>query len=198
MPRALARIVLGLILVTVTAATPALAAERAPAVDERLRGLYVGAGSSVTTVGGSAGVLVGPELGLVAGDYVFGVAGHGLAGSVEPASLRTAGGATQVHLGYGVAQMGTVLFKDERVHLVPALTFGAGGVSAVRGGASNGELIWLLEPKIELEIELPSIRALRFGARGSYRFVSAFELDGLTAAHLSGPAAGLFVKAGFF
>ena len=199
MPRALARILPCIAaLVVASAAGTARGAEQEPAVDERFRGSDVGAGSSVTSIAGSAGVLVGPELGVVAGDYVFGVAGYGLASAVEPASLQASGAAAHVHLGYGVAQMGAVLFKDEIVHVIPALTFGAGGVNAVRRESSSSEAIWLLEPKLELELALPSLRAVRFGARGSYRFVSAFELDGLTAAGLSGPAAGAFVKVGFF
>ncbi|MBX3203741.1 MAG: hypothetical protein KF764_01670 [Labilithrix sp.] len=200
MPRSLERLLAPVAIALFAAAMPAssLAAEREPTTDERFRGLYGGVASSVTSIGGSAGLLVGPQVGLVAGDYVFGLSAQALATSVEPEALRTPAGGGHVRLGYGLAQIGTVLFKDERVHVVPSLMFGAGGVSAAKGGASSSETIFVLEPKIELELAPPAVRALRFGAQGSYRFVSAFELDGLTASALSGPAAGVFVKAGFF
>lgn len=184
-----------------SASTPhALAAEREPpAVEQPFRGLYVGVGSSITTIAGSPAAMIGPELGVVAGDYVFGVAGYGLGTAVETAPVEGVGRTAQVGLGYGVLQVGSILFREEPVHLTPLLLFGGGGVTLTRPAAgATGETIFVLEPKLELEVAPRSMRALRFGAHGSYRFVSAFELAGLDARALEGPAAGGFIKLGFF
>ena len=185
----------------VASTSPARAREgdaRMP-VDQPFRGMYVGIDSSITSIAGSAGAMVGPQLGVVAGGLVFGVAGYGLGGAVEPTHLQAPAQRTKVSLGYGVIQAGALLFADEPVHVTPLLLFGGGAVTVARTGAATaGEAIFVLEPKLEIEIAPRRIRALRFGAHGSYRFVSAFELAGLDAPALSGPAAGGFVKLGFF
>ena len=143
--------------------------------------------------------MIGPQLGVGAGELVFGVAGYGLGSPVDPAHLQAPRQRPQVSLGYGVIQAGTLLFGDGPVHVIPLLLFGGGAVSVVQAhGGTAGEAIFVLEPKLEIEIAPRGIRALRFGAQGSYRFVSAFELAGLGARALSGPAAGAFVKLGFF
>ena len=185
----------------VASASPAQAREGddVTAIEQPFRGMYVGIDSSITSIAGSAGAMVGPQLGVVAGDLVFGVAGYGLAGAVEPGHLQTPGQRTQVSLGYGVIQAGAVLFANEPIHVTPLLLFGGGAATVAQTRAATaGEAIFVLEPKLEIEIAPRGLRALRFGAQGSYRFVSAFELAGLDAPALSGPAAGAFVKLGFF
>lgn len=180
--------------------TLAIAREReTTTVEQPFRGMYVGLGSSITAIAGTPAAMIGPELGVVAGDYVFAVAGYGLGTAVETAPVETGGRAAQLGLGYGVLQVGSILFREEPVHLTPLLLFGGGAVTLTRPGAgATGEAIFVLEPKLEIEIAPRSMGALRFGAHGSYRFVSAFELAGLDAHALEGPAAGAFLKLGFF
>ena len=171
------------------------ASERRAEAEQPFRGMYVGIDSSITSVAGSTSTLLGPQVGIAAGDHVFGVAGYGLVPTVE----TTRGGpAMHVGLGYGVIRVGSVLFPKKPVHVVPLLLFGGGAISVTETNGTTSEAIFVVEPKLEVEVAPPRLRALRFGAQGSYRFVSAFELAGIDARDLSGPAAGAFVRAGFF
>ncbi len=191
-----AAFVAGLVASLVT--VPARAGERPASVEESLRGMYVGADSSITSVAGTTSALVGPQVGIVAGDYTFGVGAYGLAPTVASTERDAAGRRVDVGLGYGVLRIGTVLLEDRILHVIPLLSVGGGAVRIGEANGTRGEAIFVVEPRLELELALPQARALRFGAQGSYRFVSAFELAGIGARDLAGPSAGMFVKLGFF
>jgi hypothetical protein len=191
-----AAVVAGLIVSLLSA--PSRASERPADVDQPFRGMYVGVDSSITSIAGSTSALLGPQVGIVAGQNVFGVAGYGLAPSAEPMQRDSTGRTMQVSLGYGVIHAGTVLLQNQPIHVIPLLLFGGGAITVAGANGTTGEAIFVVEPKLEVEIAPRRARSLRFGAQGSYRFVSAFELGGLSARDLSGPAAGGFVKLGFF
>jgi len=191
-----AAVVAGLVVSLLSARSRA--SERQAQADQPFRGMYMGVDSSVTAVAGSAGALLGPQIGITAGGHVFGVAGYGLVPSVEPARGGATGPGARVGLAYGVIRAGTVLFPEEPVHVIPLLLFGGGAVGVTEATGTTSEAIFVVEPRLEVEVAPRRWRTLRFGAQGSYRFVSAFELAGIDARDLSGPAAGAFVRAGFF
>ena len=162
--------------------------------------------TKLTTVTGEAAVLVGVQAGsIIDKHFVIGGAGYGLASTHTPvAELQGTTGPSRIELGYGGPRLGYVFAPKQVVHFTLGALVGAGGVSistkdpAKESGFDHHDTVafFALEPQAEMEVNLS--RYVRMAVGGSYRYIGDTGKPGLHASDLSGPAASLAVKIGYF
>jgi hypothetical protein len=159
----------------------------------------------VTSFTGGAAILVGAQAGwIVERHVVIGVAGYGLATNLTPAvDIAREGGTNRIGFGYGGARLGFVFAPERIVHVNFGMLIGGGGVTVVTRDSTSGRLdshdgaaVFALEPQTELELNVTHY--MRIATSVSYRFIGDTGKPGLESSDLSGVAAGLAVRIGFF
>lgn len=168
------------------------------------QGGYAAPELKVTSFTGDTAMLVGGQGGwIVQHRVVIGAAGYGLATEHAPvASLARGDGGSRIGFGYGGARVAFVLNPQRIIHMNVGLLIGGGGVTVTsrssegRTYAHDSAAVFAVEPQAELELNVA--RYVRVATSLSYRFVGDTHTAGLDSTDLSGVAAGLAVKLGFF
>jgi len=162
--------------------------------------------SKITSLTGDVALLVGVQAGWIIDKHlVIGGAGYGLVSNHTPVEeLQSATGSSRIELGYGGPRVAWIVAPTEIVHLTLGTLIGAGGLDIATkdpGRASgynhhDSAAFFALEPQAEMEVNVA--RYVRVAVGGSYRYLGDTGKPGLHASDLSGPAASLAVKIGYF
>jgi hypothetical protein len=155
---------------------------------------------------GDVAVLVGAQAGWIVDRHlVIGGAGYGLVSNHTPVEdLQSSTGSSRIELGYGGPRLAWIIEPTQIVHVTVGTLIGAGGVDIAtkdpaRASGYNhhdSAAFFALEPQAELEVNVATYVRVAVGA--SYRYLGDTGKPGLHASDLSGPAASLAVKIGYF
>lgn len=174
-------------------------------------GGYGGPDMRLTSVLASPAALVGGQASwLVKHQYLFGVAGYGLASRIDaPNTMLIDGNSSRLGLVYGGIRLGVIATPHSLLHLTIGTLMGAGsltGISNVPTRAEfevgyerrmgHAETFFVVEPEVAVETNVASFMRVALGA--SYRYVTGIEQPGLSSGTLSSPAASLAFKFGVF
>jgi hypothetical protein len=157
----------------------------------------------VMLVGGQASWLMNHQ-------YLFGVAGYGLATRVDaPETMRIDGTASRLGLVYGGIRLGVVATPGSLLHVTIATLAGMGSLTGISNMPTRAEFevgyerrlghaetFFVLEPEVAVETNVATFMRIALGA--SYRYVTGIEQPGLSSGNLSSPAASLAFKFGVF
>jgi hypothetical protein len=165
--------------------------------------------TKLTTLTGDAAMLVGAQAGwIIDRHFIIGAAGYGLVTTHSPvAELQRPTGPSRIELGYGGPRIGYIYRPSSLVHFSVGMLIGAGGmrIATRNPAADNGDggydhhdstVFFAMEPQLEAELNVA--RHVRLGIGGSYRYIESTGKPGLRSSDLSGPAASLAVKIGYF
>lgn len=162
------------------------------------------------------GFLMGGRLGFIFNEkYSIGLGGYGLVTEhLTPYGLETDTDFdpnAKIGFGYGGLVFEYTLFGNKLVHFTIPVLIGGGGVSLYKDIIiDNEEFDWtwddfttyessaffVVEPGVNLEVNVTKFMRLDLGA--SYRLTQFTEMDYLTDNDLSGLAANVSLKFGFF
>ncbi len=163
-------------------------------------GVYVGPDARLTSLAGSAVLLLGGEAGWVVDHVVVvGGAAYTLASNASsPAVLQPANGAlSTLSFTYGGARIAVVPASGKTLHVVLGLLGGMGRISSSSSDADYvSDSFVVLEPDAAVEAILA--RPVRLALGGSYRFTGGTGIASLGATSLNGPSAFLTIKLGAF
>ena len=121
---------------------------------------------------------------------LLGIGGHG---KIAQSDLGIGGKAeNDLSFYYGGVSAGIRLFPHSFIHLTNYNTFGIGGLN-LKGHGKSG-LVYLIEPELNLELDLLSL--IRLGAGLSYRWMFAKHMD-VTNSSLSGVGGQIFIEFGW-
>lgn len=174
-----------IILIVFIVALPALlsAEEKTLFGEDFKSGIYGAPAFKITFVNSEIAVLLGGHAAwIVNRTFSLGLGGYWLAEDVD-----------SLNMTYGGLEFGYVLFPDRLLHPTFNALFATGNAS--RG--SSSDVFFAIEPHVNLEANITSWFKASIGA--SYRFVLGVDgLTGINNRDLSGPAAGVILKFGFF
>lgn len=151
--------------------------------------------------GGYAGVLVNRK-------YFLGLAGYGLATSIEfDGMVNQEAKPLNLYGGYGGLLIGGMLGSKEVIHLTFPILFGAGQMEVTDrnffpNNPNDAEFtiesstFIVIEPAALLEFNITE--HFRLGAGMSYRYITGLELDNLKDSDLTGSAIVLSARFGRF
>ncbi|MET0595015.1 MAG: hypothetical protein ABW133_20115, partial [Polyangiaceae bacterium] len=156
-------------------------------------GGYGGPDTRFTSVLAEPALLVGGQASwLVKHQYLFGIAGYGLATRVDaPNTMQIDGNSSRLGLVYGGIRLGVVATPNSLLHLTVSALAGPGsltGISNVPTRAEfevgyerrlgHAETFFVLEPEVAVETNVTSFMRIALGA--SYRYVTGIEQPGLS------------------
>jgi hypothetical protein len=165
----------------------------------------------MTSILAEPALLVGAQASwLVDHQYLFGVAGYGLATRHDaPNTMRIEGSGSTLGLVYGGLRFGVVAAPHQLVHVTLAALVGPGSLTGISRTPTRGEfevgyerrlghaeMFLVMEPEVAVEANVVSF--MRVAVGGSYRYVTGVEQPGLSSGNLSSPAASLAFKFGVF
>jgi hypothetical protein len=164
------------------------------------QGGYVGPEAKLTSIAGSASLLVGGQAGWIIDHVlVLGAAAYGLASNApSPAVLQPPDGPTAtLSYVYGGARIAVVPASGLRIHPVLGLLGGVGRISSSSSDADHvSDSFVVVEPDVAIEVNLAPPVRLAIG--GSYRFTGGTGIASLGPMAVNGPSAFLTIKVGAF
>ncbi|MBV6648025.1 MAG: hypothetical protein KI790_21365 [Cyclobacteriaceae bacterium] len=177
--------------------------------DNELNG-FGGADLKVSDFAGERTLVVGAYGGLLINrSYMFGLAGYGLATSVEfdgviPGSQEVK--KLNLYGGYAGVLIGGTIATRELIHLNIPILLGAGGMQVTDENFFQNDLdtdftieqsaFFVVEPAAELEFNITT--GLRLAAGSSYRWIRGSDLNNLSDEDLSGWSVMFSVRFGRF
>jgi hypothetical protein len=164
------------------------------------QGGYVGPDAKLTSLAGSAALLVGAEAGWIIDHVlVLGGAAYTLVGDTpSPAVLQPPDGpSASLSLTYGGARVAIVPWAGQRLHLVFGVLGGVGRISSSSSSADYvSDSVVVIEPDAAFEASLA--QSVRLAIGGSYRFTGGTGIASLGPLAVNGPTAFLTIKLGAF
>jgi hypothetical protein len=160
-----------------------------------------------TSINDQSAVMVGGRGGWVINhSFVIGGGGYGEVTKINaPAGVMSEERPLDLKLGYGGLDLEYIVHPNSLAHF-SAYTFigcgtaryvdDAGAVTESDENASESDLVFVLEPALNAELNVTSWFHLSAGV--SYRLVNGVDLEGLKNSDLSGMAATLTLKFGTF
>ncbi|MBL7952401.1 MAG: hypothetical protein JNM62_11855 [Flavobacteriales bacterium] len=215
--------IMGFAIAALVSMTQAQGTDRTPRTlfgsDQEIdHGGWGGPSTHFTRVMGREALLVGARGGwLIDHGITIGIAGHGLVTDMpnkEYDSYRLAFGdslrrGSQFRMGYGGLFIEPIIAPMSPVHISVPILVGAGGCGyqtyarqAVQDdidpfqSQGDGQAFFVVEPGIELEINV--IKLVRLGVGASYRYTTDIRLPETPKDALRGFNAGISVKVGCF
>lgn len=160
-----------------------------------------------TSFMGTAGLMVGGAGGwIINHTLVIGGAGSSLITEVETSILDGAGRPLRLDISTGGLKLDYIHNSDKLIHFTAGATIGAGSVGLREQDNAwpdynsdteyGSDAFFLLEPEVNVEINLTKMLRLDLGA--SYRYISGVNFRGLTDEHLRGFTGGILFKIGNF
>lgn len=181
--------------------------------NDRSFGGFIGFGAKLTELNKQDALMLGGELSMVFGHALnIGVAGYGLATSVDGVNLGVEDERLFYEMGYGGLVIEPVLFSKSAVHLTIPILLGAGGIgeSSTRYFSVeqiddptfgdpiyvNSDFFFVLEPGVNLELNL--LRFARMYAGVSYRYLNGVELLNTEVGQIGGFTGNFGFRFGWF
>jgi hypothetical protein len=165
-------------------------------------GGYGGPGLKLSQITGETAILTGGSGGWIIDHVVFlGGGGYSLVNEI-PFGQSEAGEDRYISFDYGGLELGFILGSDRLIHLTAHSLFGTGVVGYrfhdidIEDPETASDLIWVLEPTVNLELNV--MKFFRIGAGASYRYVLGVDSGGLTNDDFGGLSAMLMLKFGKF
>ncbi|MFZ1687738.1 MAG: hypothetical protein WAU70_09970 [Flavobacteriales bacterium] len=185
---------------------------------ERANGGWGGPAVALTEVMGTEALLVGLHAGwLIDHRFTLGVAGYGLVTDVPNQAYdayllesgRILNQGSQFRMGYGGLLLEPIIAYKSPVHISLPIIVGAGGCAYETYGPrpddfdpethdyrSEGQAFFVLEPGVEVELNL--VRMVRIGVGASYRYTTDIDLPETPTDALRGFNTSLTLKVGRF
>jgi len=147
-----------------------------------------------TQVNGQFGVIVGGRGGwIINRSLVVGGGGYGLAGSVNAEEINSD---TKLGMGYGGLELEYIFASRKVVHFSVQGLIGAGGVRYQDSDASEGDAVFIVEPSLNLVLNVTKFFRLALGA--GYRYIAGVDSADLDAWALNGLSGTVALKFGYF
>lgn len=173
-------------------------------------GAYLAFHMMGTQIDKQDGLLVGGRLAWILNHRLaVGVAGYGLANSVNISSQEFNSSLYDFNMGYGGLLIEPIIGSGKPIHVSFPVLLGAGGASfqnnlrfydqdnqSWTGKTTTDDSFFLIEPGAELELNV--FRFFRLSTGVSYRYVTGFDLGDVKDEKLNGLSVGVALKFGIF
>ena len=167
--------------------------------------------SKVGDINGQSSLMVGGKLSAVFSSQMnIGIVGYGLVTDLDANTYDEDDQLFKVEMGYGGLLLEPVIANSKLIHLTTPLILGVGGIGLRRDNwekinddnsleenyHDDIDTFLVFEPGLNAELNL--FRNVRLNLGASYRYVYDSNIDGISDGQLSGFAANIGLKLGWF